>query len=131
MRTLEIGLPCSPSKRIESEEIKATEIIITYGGGMGGANKKYYATEVVDNTLTLITGEVVKINPRYVVTERNVTLVKQVIDTTEHSNYHSHTCSKSIVTEYHLLEYGEEYKITDKYIQAKDGKIIYKDIDIN
>jgi len=129
MKTLKIGLSCSPSKRISSDNFKATEILISYGGGMGGANKTFYVINKNGNQYTLISGEVIILNPNFIVMERQVELVEQVIDTTAHSNYSTKTCEQSILTEYYKLEYRQDYALVNEYIN-NDNIIVYKDVNI-
>jgi len=82
MKTLEIGLPCAPGELISNEEIKTTEILVSWGGGMGGANKRYYATSKNGNEYTLIDGDKIKLNPNFIVHEKEVRLVKNITTNT-------------------------------------------------
>jgi hypothetical protein len=112
MKVLEIGLPCSPSKRIEDKVLTVTEVLITFGGGMGGSSRKYYVMSIEDNKYTLVSGEVIKLNPRFIVSEREVRIVKQVIE------------ANSLITEFILLKHGEEYNLLDKYDdRCRDRKL--------
>ncbi len=126
MKTYRVGKPVSPSNNLETILLKAKEILITYGGGMGGANKTYYVTKVNGNEYTLITGEVIKLNKDFIVRERDVKLVKVTTDTTEHSNYRSITCKQSIVVAYHLLEFNQEYVSGE--VNESDQNVIYRDL---
>ena len=128
MKKIKIGLPCSPSHRIEYTELKVTEVLISYGGGMGGINKKYYGMDIINNNFKLITGEIIYINPNYIVTKRDVTIIKQIINTTGHTNYQGKICNESILTQLFLLDYNEDYEIINEYLHHKDGRIIYTDI---
>lgn len=117
MQIVKIGLPCTPSKNISHDEFKCKRILVTYGGGMGGANKKYYATKVVTGAfwgLTLIDGNKVEVNPDFIVDIEEIRVVKLVTDITAWSNHANHgekKVKKSIKTEYFVLEYGEEAQI--------------------
>ena len=98
MKTYVIGLPCSPSVSLGHSEIPVTEVLISYGGGMGGANQTYYTT-LIDKesdehffTLTLFDDKKVKINPAFIVSlTPNITLVEHVVDATGHANYRGKT----------------------------------------
>jgi hypothetical protein len=129
-----IGLPCSPSfLSIPTEIIKTTSFLISYGGGMGGANKTYYATNcTVDATtigffqLTLIDGTKVSINSRFLVEKQIVILIKITTDTTEHSNFYSKTCNQSIVIEWFKLEEDEEFEWKADFTVRDDRRLVLK-----
>jgi hypothetical protein len=122
-KVIEIGWPCSPSTNIQLKLINATEVLYTYGGGMGGASKDKYKD---------LTGELMYINPDYIVTKREVQLVKQVTDAKAHRNYREKKVKSCIITRYILLPYRAEYKLVNKYTDEKDyhdqgAKIIFKE----
>ena len=100
-----ISAPCSPSIRIDSKNIEVAKIIITFGGGMGGANQAFYANKVdktTDGMLSIETvdGRELELNPRYVVSKEKTIILKVVTDTTQHSNYNQKTCNYSERTEF-------------------------------
>jgi hypothetical protein len=100
-----ISAPCSPSTQIDSKSIEVVKIIITFGGGMGGANQTFYANRVdktSDGMLSVETvdGRKLELNPRYIVSKEVTNILKVVTDTTEHSNYHEKTCKYSERTEF-------------------------------
>jgi hypothetical protein len=128
MEKLKIGLPCSPSKRISVETIKATEILVSYGGGLGGTSKTYYFTEKNSDTYTLVNGEVIRLNSNFIVMEKPIVLVKQITDTTNHSNYRSTKYKKTILTEYYKLKYEQDFEILDKYNSESRNKVILTDL---
>ena len=130
MKKLTIGLSCSPSKIIKHEEITLKEVLISYGGGMGGANMTYFCTEAVKVAttpfykLTRVNGEEKRVNERFIVEMGNVRLVKVVSDVTAHRNYRDKNATngeKVITTEYFKLEYDEEYEVVNKYVSRSDG----------
>ena len=127
--TYEIGYPCSPSQNISQDRIKATEILVTWGGGMGGASKRYYALKKNGNELHLLNGDIIKLNPNFIVHEKEVNIVKVVTDTTEHSNFRKHTVNSSIVTQYILLKFGEIATFVDDYKSADNERIILRHLD--
>ena len=100
-----ISAPCSPSVRIGSKNIEVMKIIITFGGGMGGASQTFYANRVdktSDGMLSVETvdGRELELNPRYVVSKERTNILKVVTDTTAHSNYNQKTCNYSERTEF-------------------------------
>jgi len=135
-KTIKIGLSCSPSRILSHEKIETSKILVSYGGGMGGANEKHYCTKVVRDEklwkLTLLTGEVIEVNPEFIVEVAPRTLVKVVSDITEHRNYHSKTCKLAIETEYIGLHFGEDYAIANDFKYRGDGelqgRLVSKDI---
>ena len=128
-----IGLPCSPSfLSIPTEIIQTTSFLISYGGGMGGANKTYYATDYTVDAingfyqLTLIDGSKVSINPRFLVEKQIVNLIKITTDTTQHSNFHSKKCNQSISIEWFILEDDEEFEFKAEYKSRDDKRLVLK-----
>ena len=100
-----ISAPCSPSIQIDSKNIEAMKIIITFGGGMGGASQTFYANRVdktSDGMLSVETvdGRELELNPRYVVSKERTNILKVVTNTTPHANYHQKTCNYSEQTEF-------------------------------
>jgi hypothetical protein len=129
-----IGLPCSPSfLSIPTQIIQTTSFLVSYGGGIGGANKTYYATDcTVDATkigfyqLTLIDGSKVSINPRFIVEKQVVNLIKITTDTTPHSNYHTIKCKQSILIEWFKLEDDEEFEWESGFTSRDDKRLVLK-----
>jgi hypothetical protein len=129
-----IGLPCSPSfLSIPTEIIQTTSFLISYGGGMGGANKTYYATDYYAEPeingfyeLTLIDGTKVNVNPRFLVEKQIVNLIKITTDTTEHSNFYSKTCNQSIVIEWFKLEEDEEFEWKADFTSRDEKRLVLK-----
>lgn len=132
METLEIGLTCSPAKHVSNKVIKAYEILVSWGGGIGGANKTYYATKIkiLSNytIITLLTGEEIELNRNFIVHTKNVTIVISVIDITEHINYSEYKYRKAIQTNYVLLNFNENYVITNKY-ESYTKRIVHTNLD--
>jgi hypothetical protein len=129
-----IGLPCSPSfLSIPTQIIQATSFLVSYGGGIGGANKTYYATDYYAEPeingfyqLTLIDGSKVSINPRFVVETQKVNLIKITTDTTPHSNYYSIICKQSISIEWFKLEDDEEFEWKAEYKTRDEKRLVFK-----
>ena len=129
-----IGLPCSPSfLSIPTQIIQATSFLVSYGGGIGGANKTYYATDYYAEPeingfyqLTLIDGSKVSINPRFIVEKQVVNLIKITTDTTPHSNYYSIICKQSISIEWIKLEEDEEIEWKAEYKTRDEKRLVFK-----
>jgi hypothetical protein len=131
-KTIKIGLPCTPSRILSHEKVETSKVLISYGGGMGGASQKHYCTDVLERDkgmwrLTLLSGEMIEVNPAFIVSVEPRTLVKVVSDTTAHANYHSKVCKERILTEYIGLQFGEDYVITNEYTNREDNRLIKKD----
>jgi len=127
---LKIGLSCSPSKILSHEKVKVIKVLVSWGGGMGGASESYYCLSI-DKTidtgkfweLTFLDGKTKNVNPTFVVSFEDEILVKVVSDITEHMNYRQKTCKKSITTEYILLYPYKDYEITNDYTARHDGAL--------
>lgn len=108
MAVIKIGRPCSPSTVKSVDKLTATMIVVSYGGGIGGANTTYYCSEAAWNpeevgfmrVKDLFTGDSIDINSRFIVTKKIVTLIKRVTDATAWANYNKVVCKSSIRTDY-------------------------------
>jgi hypothetical protein len=132
MRTLLVGKPCSPSETISHEVIEMKRVLITYGGGMGGANKEYYTKKIYKEqainggwNIETIDGKIIQLMPNFIVEVEETKVLKLVTDVTRHRNYNKTTCKKSILTEYFDLSGFDNYNIEEKY-SSRDDKIIFK-----
>jgi|JFJP01.1.fsa_nt_gi hypothetical protein len=120
MSKLIIGLKFSPATLLSATAIGVTKVLVTYGGGMGGSHKTYYCTDFQlkkSNGMyvaKLTNGEVIEINPRYVVEIKTRTLVKVITDKTAHANYHNPTVKTSLLVEYIELEHNETFEATNE-----------------
>jgi hypothetical protein len=116
MKTIKIGPSCSPNTYIVSHEIiKGKKILVSFGGGLGGSSKTYHCTKVyipqpADSlrTLTLLSGEEIHVNGRFIVEICDRNYVKVVSNVTGHRNYYKKVCSKAIETEIFELLYDEQ-----------------------
>jgi hypothetical protein len=132
MRTLLVGKPCSPSETISHEVIEMKRVLITYGGGMGGAHKQYYTKEIRKEqaingswNIETIDGKKIQLMPNFIVEVEETKVLKLVTDVTGHRNYNKKVCEKSILTEYFDLSGFDTYNIEEKY-SSRDDKIIFK-----
>lgn len=117
MKTLLVGKVCSPSTIISNEVLEMERILVSYGGGMGGANKEYYTSKIKKEgeLLKIITleGQKLSLNPRFIVEIEETKVLKVKTDTSAHSNYHDETCKKSIVTQYFNMSGYDNLKFVD------------------
>ena len=96
-KVLNFGLPCSPAKKVEEERHHAKKVLLTFGGGMGGAHRDIfikdkdikYNTHGIAKVTNIFTNEVMEINSKYVVSANDIDLLFMKFDTTAHSNYHT------------------------------------------
>jgi hypothetical protein len=126
MTNIEIGISCSPSKIIQSELINVTKVVINYGDN----SDTYYCNNISDSDsnigfvdLHLYNGELVSVNPSFIVKQQDSRLVYVISDITDHINYHTNTCNKCIQHEYIELYYGETYSIVDSYVARHNGDL--------
>ena len=113
-----IGRTCSPSKLIEINEHLMTKIKISFGGGMGGANRTIYAEQIMSDTKTdLIVkqfdNEIITINKEFIVYREPVKVISQISDTTAHSNYHGVKFQSTIHTHLYELKANDEWAYVD------------------
>ena len=129
MKKLKIGLPCSPASIVKDSLLNVQAIKVSYGGGMGGSVETHYCTNVDIKKdyyhCTLLNGDVIKVNPTFIVDVRDRKIVKVVTDVTKHRNYHKIVCKEHITYEHILLGYDQEYEITNGY--EPRSNVVYKD----
>ena len=132
MEKMKIGLSCSPSKILSHEKMSVTKVLLTYGGGMGGASETHYCTDVLERVtdtpvsytrLTTIKGEVIEVNPRYIVKKTKVNLVKMVDDSTAHANYYAPKVKKSISINFIELQQGQDYEVDSTSYESRKNVI--------
>lgn len=107
-----IGLPCSPSRQVSfTDKEKGTKIKISFGGGMGGANRTIYAKEVKEINkygipmleITPFFGEKEELNPQFIVSSQECRIAIQVVDTSAHSNYRTNGNKTTGLTQFFEL----------------------------
>ncbi len=131
MKTIKIGPSCSPNTYIVSHEIiKGKKVHISYGGGVGGVSKTYHCTEVYEpapaeslRTLTLLTGEKIRVNGRFIVEICDRNYVKVISNVTGHRNYNSKVCSKAIEIEIFEMLYNERPIFVEDYTARHQGDL--------
>ena len=113
---LTFGLSCSPSEITDTQELSVTEFLVSYGGGMGGANQTHYALDYKTNddkfyVLELLNGNQIKINPRFVVSMQDKKVLRIENDVTAHTNYHKQVCKQFIIVNYYAMDKSDTYII--------------------
>lgn len=112
MGTIKISRPCTPSTVLETKEIKATEVLVSWGGGLGGASKKYYSISENNNDYEILPhGEFIELNPNFIVHKKDVKIVKMVTKTT--NSYYTKGDGEVVITDFHLIPSGSSYVIDD------------------
>lgn len=124
MKKFEIGLPCTPAKHIEREKRELKQVLVSYGGGMGGSNVTYYCTDIKKGTpfyhLIIINKEgneeEIQVNPTFIVEIRDIKVVKSIVDITAHKNYHGDKYPTTYAVRYIRMPQGDvDVVTTDKY----------------
>jgi hypothetical protein len=127
MKTIILGKKRNPSTILKKEVINATEILVTWGGGMGGSNFTYYATELDNNGTTTfikdIRGRELSLKNSFIVREEKVTIVKVVSDTTEHTNYREKKCNQSVYTQFNVVYSNEFWDLVDDIAKNNDRRV--------
>jgi hypothetical protein len=128
MNKLLIGKDCSPSRMMSHHEVYVTKVLVSYGGGMGGTNKTYYCQTIVRDKdfykLTLRSGEVIEVNPTFIVEMTPVTLVVVIVDVTGHSYFNTKKARKCIRTMITELKFEQEYEVVEETHEKNDQRII-------
>lgn len=133
MKYFNVGTRFSPAKTIDHSEIIGTEILISYGGGMGGASKRYYATDVEELNqneikITCIDDRELTLNKSFIVSQEDVKILKQILDITEHANYHKKTCKENKFVRFVKFYADEEYTVVKNSNSGDENKIQEKTI---
>jgi hypothetical protein len=127
MKTIEIGLPCSPSKSLSVEEIKVQKVIVCYGS----KTEVLYLKEVIikDDEMEVIyfNGHERDINNSFVVSSEEIRVVKTVTDVTAHRNYNEKDPSKLVKDvveiEYYEIKDSDKWIFSEKYVHKSGKKI--------
>lgn len=129
--TLYIGLPLTPAT-IEKVYVNVvSKILITYGGGMGGAHKIIYSSGIIgDNMLKntdhisikTLDGEHIVIYTKYIVTIQNVRVITLVGVHDNHNFKKKHFLTQTEIGVDNSYEIVGEYISDDK----RDGTLIKK-----
>lgn len=124
-----IGLSCSPSRHIGHEIISAKKILMSFGGGMGGANTTFYVKDEeikynehgMAKVVNVFNGDEFEINAKYVVKSNSLKLLIAKSDNTAHANFNKVICKKSeeirvfeLPNNFGKLEFVSEYIPQDK-----------------
>jgi hypothetical protein len=138
MKTIKIGVSCSPNTYIVSHEIiKGKKLLVSFGGGIGGSSKTYFCTEVIQMRdpkeptilrVRLLSGEVIELNPVFVVETKERDIVKVVSNVTGHRNYSKKIYREVIETEYFEMLYDEQPMFIEDYTSRHQGDLEGKTI---
>jgi hypothetical protein len=128
-----IGNPCSPSKLIEIKEIPLIKIVLTYGGGMGGANRTLYIEEILSETeremiVRQYNNEITTINKSYIVFREPIKAIFHTTDITSHTNYHTCKYDASISTNLYELSINDSWEYIDEY-NRNNPKTFYSNVE--
>ena len=127
-KTIKIGKPSGSARLVENSEMKVDEVMISYGGGMGGGNQTFYGILLKQKEgektqhLTTVSGRGIDLNPRWIVKREKVTLVYVKHDEIEwirNPNTRSEGV-KRYCHEYFVVRADEDYKIYDTCFSGED-----------
>lgn len=129
---IKIGKACTPSTILSTNKIEGIKVLISYGNDI----KTYHCVKVQRTTefkklpldfweLTLLTGKVIEVNPKFIVEISNKNIIKILSDITAHKNYSKTTSERCILTEYIELRSNEEAVFVDEYT-SRDESLILK-----
>lgn len=111
-----------------------TRIFMSFGGGMGGGNKTYYATEVVPvkgtNEIKIknYDGRELTLNSRFIVESEPKKLVHLPMDISRNMNYEEKRFKKYIAHKFVIIGAKDTYTLTNESINwGKNSSFI--DID--
>ena len=128
MNTIEIGLLKTPSKRLESSTVNVTEIKISFGGGMGGANNTLYGDILKRDTQFItfkdINSNIIELGINFIVSIRSKKMITTIFDTTAHANYNTQTVNKQIETLKTIHNVNDTIVFVDEYLS--DSKVKYE-----
>jgi len=127
MREIKVGAFCSPSKFVSKEEIKVKEFKVSHGGGMGGANYKYYGVEHKSKREGFIKvktfdGKELELNQRFIVSIKPKKVIAITYDITEHRNYDKVTCKSCIETMFVCIDPDDVLEVVDEFFGSEKNK---------
>ena len=105
-----IGLTCSPATMLDNKVETVTELLISYGGGMGGASERVYGhiENEKEDTLDFVDylGTRTIYNKRFIVSIKPKQLVTIVVDILPHLTYGGKECkvNKAIQTTHYVFD---------------------------
>ena len=110
------------SKIVKHEIIKADEILITFGGGMGGGNIKYFAIKNKSKStrsieIRTVDGRDIFLTRDHIVYQEPVRLLKMVFNT-----------HRGIETKYFRLRKGDTYTVKNEWVHYTSDKSVYTHI---
>jgi hypothetical protein len=125
-KNLTFGLCCTPADIVDTQELGVTEILISYGGGMGGANRKYHVLEsrAKDKgsdllVLDLLDGTTITINTNFIVSYTEKKVIRIETDITQRSE------NFNTVVNYYAMDLNDTYTIQKtKFIHEMPNNIL-------
>jgi len=108
---MQIGLPCSPSVRLETSLTDILKLEVFKGHQNGTTT--YYAVNILEKSkdeminktlgandliIETVTGAELVLNKENIVTKTPVIMLKDIVDITGHSNYSERQCNSNIMT---------------------------------
>jgi hypothetical protein len=122
-----IGTPVSMTKIKDVDEYPADEILVSYGGGMGGANHTYHAfhlEEQGDSEIKIKTldNRWITLNKRFIVSIEPVRIAEVEFDTTAYANYGNKVCQKEIRRVWYAFRGNESFCWKEDYQGSLGGK---------
>lgn len=120
MKKFIVGTKFSPSKTKDHSTLDVTSLLVSYGGGMGGANVTYYAQDIVKENeseleVECIDGRTMTLNKNFIVKREPVKVLKQIVDITAHANYHKTTCKEKLFVRFVKFYTNEEFSLSIRY----------------
>ena len=133
-----IGKSCTPSELLSDEVTQGVEVLVTWGGGMGGASKRYYTKQknlfkqnslCAENefVLELVDGTEVVLNRNFVVSKTPVRLITVVGDITGHINHGLpvNKVKKMFETRVFALPLNEPFEIVHDFVYEDCGYKVF------
>lgn len=126
-----VGTLCSPSKLLGTNKEIVTEVLVSYGGGMGGSNERFYGeTTKLDGETKIETfdGKELIVNNDFIVYTRKKQIFTVLIDSTKHANYHKHVVKNRIQSRTTLHEVDDVVEF-DENTTGGNAVVIAKTLD--
>jgi hypothetical protein len=119
-----IGQPVSPCKKISIDESNGHDVLVSHGGGMGGASYHYYSRDVRKKAgnylvkIITVDNRHIDLTDRFIVSIEPVRFVEVKWDTTLHANYKRKVCDKEVTRIIFAFRGNEYCAFNDKEMQG-------------
>ncbi len=127
MKTIELGLPCSPSTPISQEEIKVKKVILCYGQNTETLHVRDAFADEGFIKVEYFNLHERDINLNFVVSVEEIRVVKIVTDVTAHRNFNktpSDHVDEAIETGYYEIKDSEDWSFKNSYISSRGARKI-------